>query len=179
LAALLDGQDPEHTGGVVGKVSAEAIKMIKHHEGVRRRAYRCPALLWTVGVGHVIDPSHIAVKYEDRKSLPIPAGWDRILTMDEVDALLAQDLGRFERGVARYCPIATAHQGIFDALVSFSFNVGLGNLQRSGLRMKTNRGEYEDAAEEFMKWTKAAGKVLPGLVKRRKDEQTMYLSGVA
>jgi lysozyme len=81
--------------------------------------------------------------------------------------------------VARLCPAAVNSQGIFDALVSFSFNVGLGNLQRSGLRMKTNRGEFTDAAEEFMKWTKAAGKVLPGLVKRRKDEQALYLSGVA
>ncbi len=161
------------------KVSPAAIKTIKCHEGVRTRPYRCPALLWTVGVGHVIDPKHIAVKYEDRKSLPIPDGWDRTLTMDEVDAILAQDLARFERGVARYCPVAVSNQGIFDSLVSFSFNVGLGNLQRSGLRMKTNRGEYEDAAEEFMKWTKAAGRVLPGLVKRRKDERAMYLSGVA
>jgi lysozyme len=160
------------------KVSAAAIDMIKHHEGVRTKPYRCPALLWTVGVGHVIDPTHAAVKYEERKSLPVPAGWDRALTMGEVDAILAQDLGRFERGVARLCPAAVGHQGIFDALVSFSFNVGLGNLQRSGLRMKTNRGDFEEAAEEFMKWTKAAGKVLPGLVKRRKDERAMYLSGV-
>ena len=62
--------------------------------------------------------------------------------------------------------------------VSFSFNVGLGNLQRSGLRMKTNRREFEDAAEEFMKWTKAGGRVLPGLVKRRQDERALYLSGI-
>ena len=158
------------------KASAAAIKMVKHHEGVRTRPYRCPALLWTVGVGHVIDPSHAAVKYEERRSLPIPAGWDRTLTMDEVDAILAQDLAKFERGVARLCPAALGNQGIFDALVSFSFNVGLGNLQRSGLRMKTNRGDFEEAAEEFMKWTKAAGRVLPGLVKRRKDEQRLYLS---
>lgn len=130
-------------------------------------------------MGHVIDPSHIAVKYEERKNLPIPAGWDRVLGMDEVDAILAQDLGRFERGVARYCPAALNSQGRFDALVSFSFNVGLGNLQRSGLRMKTNRGEFEEAAEEFLKWTKAGGKVLPGLVKRRNDERALYLSGVA
>jgi lysozyme len=160
------------------KVSAAAIEMIKSHEGVRTKPYRCPALLWTVGCGHVIDPIHAAVKYEERKSLQIPDGWDRTLTMGEVDAILAQDLGRFERGVARLCPAAVGHQGIFDALVSFSFNVGLGNLQRSGLRMKTNRGDFEEAAEEFMKWTKAAGKVLPGLVKRRKDERAMYLSGV-
>ena len=161
------------------KVSPAALKMIKHHEGVRVKPYRCPALLWTVGVGHVIDPNHIKVPFEERRNLPIPNGWDRVLSMDEVDAILAQDLNRFERGVARLCPAALNSQGVFDALVSFSFNVGLGNLQRSGLRMKTNRGEFQDAAEEFMKWTKAAGRVLPGLVKRRQDERAMYLSGVA
>jgi len=127
-------------------------------------------------VGHVIDPAHLAVKYEERRNLPIPEGWDRALTMDEVDRILAQDLGRFERGVVRLCPAAVGRQGVFDALVSFAFNVGLGNLQRSTLRMKTNRGEFEEAAEEFMKWTKAGGRVLPGLVKRRLDEQRLYLS---
>jgi lysozyme len=161
------------------KTSPEAIKMIKHHEGVRLKPYRCPALLWTVGVGHVIDPAHTKVPLEERRSLPIPAGWDRVLGMDEVDRILAQDLGRFERGVARLCPAAVNSQGIFDSLVSFSFNVGLGNLQRSSLRMKTNRGEFEAAADEFLKWTKAGGKVLPGLVKRRNDERALYLSGVA
>ena len=161
------------------KVSPAAIQMIKHHEGVRVKPYRCPALLWTVGVGHVIDPSHAAVKYEERKNLPIPAGWDRILSMGEVDTILAQDLGRFERGVLRLCPAASGRQGVFDSLVSFAFNVGLGNLQRSSIRMKTNRGDYEEAADAFLKWTKAAGRVLPGLVKRRQDERAMYLSGVA
>ncbi len=161
------------------KVSAAAIDMIKHHEGVRTKPYRCPALLWTVGCGHVIDPTHAAVKYEERKSLSVPAGWDRALTMDEVDRILSQDLGRFERGVVRLCPAAVGRQGVFDSLVSFAFNVGLGNLQRSSLRMKTNRGEFEEAADEFLKWTKAAGRVLPGLVKRRNDERAMYLAGVA
>ena len=150
--------------------------MIKHHEGVRTKPYRCPALLWTVGVGHVIDPTHATVKYEERRNLPIPEGWDRTLTMDEVDRMLAQDLGRFERGVVRLCPAVVGRQGVFDALVSFAFNVGLGNLQRSGLRMKVNRGDFEEAAEEFKKWTKAGGKVLPGLVKRRNDERVLFLS---
>ena len=160
------------------KASPAAIKMIKRHEGVRVKPYQCPALLWTVGVGHVIDPNHIKVPFEERRNLPIPDGWDRILTRLQVDALLAQDLDRFERGVARLCPAAVNSQGVFDALVSFSFNVGLGNLQRSGLRMKTNRGEYLEAADEFLKWTKAGGKVLAGLVKRRNDERALYLSGV-
>ncbi len=158
------------------KVSAATIDMIKHHEGVRTRPYRCPALLWTVGVGHVIDPAHANIPINERRNLPIPTGWDRILSMGEVDTILAQDLGRFERGVLRLCPAAAGNQGVFDALVSFSFNVGLGNLQRSSLRMKTNRGEFEEAADEFLKWTKAGGKVLPGLVKRRKDERAVYLS---
>lgn len=158
------------------KVSDAAKAMIKHHEGVRMRPYRCPALLWTVGVGHVIDPSHAAVKYEDRKNLPIPDGWDRQLSMGEVDAILAQDLARFERGVARYCPAAVNSQGQFDALVSFAFNVGLGNLQRSSIRMRYNRGDIEGAADAFLMWTKAAGRVLPGLVKRRQDERAMFLA---
>ena len=151
--------------------------MVKHHEGCRTRPYQCPALIWSVGVGHVIDPSHAAVKYEERRTLPIPEGWDRSLSMGEVDAILAQDLARFERGVARLCPSAVNHQGRFDALVSFAFNVGLGNLQRSGLRMKHNRGEFDEAADEFMKWSKAGGKVLKGLVNRRRDEQRLYLRG--
>jgi lysozyme len=158
------------------KVSARLTELVKHHEGVRLRPYRCPALLWSVGVGHVIDPAHIAVKYEERRNLPIPDGWDRSLTMGEVDAILSQDLARFERGVARLCPASTGHQGQFDALVSFAFNVGLGNLQRSSIRMRYNRGDVEGAADAFLMWTKAAGKVLPGLVKRRNDERALFLT---
>jgi len=157
------------------KVSKDAIEGIKKDEGVRLRPYRCPALLWTVGVGHVIDPNHIRVKLDERKGLAIPDGWDRTITMDEVNDILAKDLATFERGVLRLCPEGLT-QGRFDALVSFSFNVGLGNLQRSTIRMKHNRGEFEDAAESFMQWTKAGGKELPGLVKRRKHERALYLS---
>jgi GH24 family phage-related lysozyme (muramidase) len=128
-----------------------------------------------VGVGHVIDPTHIGVKFEERKNLPIPQGWDRSLSMEEVDKILATDLERFERGVERLCPNGLT-QPRFDALVSFAFNVGLGNLQRSTIRMKHNRGDYEGAAESFLAWTKAGGKELRGLVIRRKDEMNLYLS---
>jgi lysozyme len=157
-------------------ISATCLKMIKHHEGVRVKPYRCPALIWTVGVGHVIDQSHIRVPFEERKTLPIPAGWDRTLTMGEVDAILAKDLEGFERGVLRLAPAVGGRQGAFDACVSFSFNVGLGNFQRSTIRMKANRGEWEEAADAFLMWTKAGGKELPGLVKRRKDERALFLS---
>jgi lysozyme len=157
------------------KARKEAIEGIKKDEGVRTKPYRCPALLWTVGVGHVIDPNHIRVKLDERKNIPLPPEWDRVLSMAEVDALLAQDLATFERGVLRLCPSGLT-QGRFDALVSFSFNVGLGNLQRSTIRMKHNRGDFEGAAESFMAWTKAGGKELPGLVKRRKHERALYES---
>ena len=157
------------------KVSKEAIEGIKKDEGVRTKPYRCPALLWTVGVGHVIDPNHIKVKLDERKNIPLPPEWDRVLSMAEVDAILAADLATFERGVLRLCPSGLT-QGRFDALVSFSFNVGLGNLQRSTIRMKHNRGDFEGAAEGFMAWTKAGGKELPGLVKRRKHERALYES---
>ena len=157
------------------KVSKDAIEGIKKDEGVRTKPYRCPALLWTVGVGHVIDPNHIRVKFDERKNIPLPAEWDRVLSMAEVDAILAADLATFERGVLRLCPGGLT-QGRFDALVSFSFNVGLGNLQRSTIRMKHNRGDFEGAAESFMAWTKAGGKELPGLVKRRKHERALYES---
>jgi lysozyme len=153
----------------------KVIEMIKHHEGIRVRPYRCPALLWTVGVGRVIDPNHIKVKLDERKNLPIPDGWDRTLSMAEVDKLLEEDLARFEAGVRRLCPNGLT-AGRFGALTSFAFNVGLGNLQNSTLRMKHNRGEYESAAEEFLKWNKAGGKELKGLTTRRKDERALYLS---
>lgn len=146
-----------------------------HHEGVRSKPYQCPALLWTVGVGHVIDPQHAKVPMADRKQLPIPAGWDRVLSNDEIMDILKKDLNRFEQGVERLIKVPLT-QGQFDALVSFSFNVGLGNLQNSTLRMKVNRGDFEGASEQFLVWTKAGGKVLKGLVTRRTDEQALFLS---
>jgi len=156
-------------------ISPKALKMIAHHEGVRLKPYRCPASLWTIGVGHVIDVNQCSMKVEDRLCMPCPPDWNRTFTMEEVNAILAKDLERFERGVLKYCPSAGSRQGWMDALVSFSFNVGLGTLQRSTLRQRHNRGDYDGAAEEFLKYTKAGGKELKGLVNRRKDERALYL----
>ncbi len=156
-------------------ISKKALEMIKHHEGVRTKPYRCPARLWTIGVGHVIDPNHARVPFEQRGDLPCPPDWNRVFTMEEVDAILAKDLERFVRGVVRFCP-AGLNQGRVDALTSFAFNVGLGTLQRSTLRQKHNRGDFAGAADEFLKYTKAGGKVLKGLVNRRNDERALYVS---
>jgi GH24 family phage-related lysozyme (muramidase) len=97
--------------------------------------------------------------------------WDA----DEIDSLLEKDLLRHSVGVRRLCPAAVDRQ--LDALVSFSYNCGLGSLQSSTLRMKFNRGDYSGAADEFLKWNKAGGKVLRGLERRREAERALFLSG--
>jgi lysozyme len=157
-------------------ISDKALKMIAHHEGIRLKPYRCDAALWTIGVGHVIDANQCKMTMADRLCMPCPSDWNRTFTINEVNALLAKDLERFERGVLKYCPNAGSKQSWIDSLVSFSFNVGLGTLQRSTLRQKHNRGDYQGAADEFLKYTKAGGKVLKGLVNRRNDERAVYLT---
>jgi lysozyme len=156
-------------------VSSKALEVIRHHEGVRQKPYRCPAKLWTVGVGHVLYPEQGKLKLEDRDSVPLKIEDFRVFSMDEVNAILKSDLARFERGVAQYCPVALT-QGQFDALVSFSFNVGLGTLQRSTLRQKVLRGDMAGAAEELLKYCMAGGKILKGLQNRRIDERAMFLA---
>jgi len=156
------------------KISARGIQLIKHWEGVRYRPYICSARLHTVGVGHVLYPDQGRLPLDQRDAFPLKAEDNRTFSMGEVDGILSADLQRFEVGVAKLFPMVLA-QGQFDALVSFAFNLGLGGLQRSTLRQKVLRGEVE-AADEFLKFTRGGGKILPGLVKRRNDERALFLS---
>jgi lysozyme len=156
-------------------VSAKTIEMIKHHEGVRFKPYQCPAKLWTIGVGHVLYPNQGKMPIDQRGAYALHPEDNRAFSKDEVDAILRADLDRFERGVERFCP-APLTQGMFDGLVSFSFNVGLGTLQRSTLRQKVLRLDKEGAAEELLKYCMAGGKVLKGLQNRRIDERRLFLS---
>jgi lysozyme len=86
------------------------------------------------------------------------------------------DINSFERGVLRLSPNLASHQNKFDAVVSFAYNAGLGNYQRSTIRMKVNRGEWDDAAHAFLMWTKAGGKEVKGLVRRRQAEKALFLN---
>ena len=156
-------------------VSAKATEMIKHHEGVRFKPYQCPAKLWTIGVGHVLYPDQGKIPIDQRGGYQLRQEDNRQFSKEEVDAILRDDLQRFERGVHTYCPVNLT-QGMFDGLVSFSFNVGLGTLQRSTLRQKLLRGDKEGAAEELLKYCMAGGKILKGLQKRRIDERALFLS---
>jgi lysozyme len=163
-------------------ISDKALKMITHHEGLRQKPYLCAAHMWTIGVGHVLYPEQFklpVVAKEGytgmlRKDYPLKPEDNRVWSMEEINDILRKDLTSFERGVVKFCPVPLT-QGMLDGLVSFSFNVGLGTLQRSTLRQKLNRGDKEGAADEFLKYTIAGGKVLKGLVNRRNDERAIFL----
>ena len=157
-------------------------------EGFKNRPYLCPAHIWTIGYGHVLYQEQIRLpmvrppgKTKDdipriRSEYPLKPEDNRVWSKEEIDELFRADVGDFERGVLRLVPGVAGRQGSFDALVSFAFNAGLGNLQRSQIRIRANRGDWDGAAEAFKQWTKGGGKVLPGLVKRRDAEIALFLS---
>ena len=166
------------------KLSHAGAELMHRYEGCRNRPYLCPAHIWTIGYGHVLYQQQIRlpmVKKEGesvqiRKEFPLAEGDNRVWSKEEINQLFATDVATFERGVLRLVPAVAGKQGAFDALVSFAFNAGLGNLQRSQIRMRANRGDWQGAGEALMDWTKGGGKVLPGLVKRREAERAMLLS---
>lgn len=166
------------------KLSETGANLMHQYEGYRTKPYLCPAHIWTIGYGHVLYQDQIRLPVVRvngytgliRKEYVLKPEDNRVWTKEEIEKLFADDIASFERGVLRLAPTVFGRQGAFDACVSFSFNAGLGNFQRSTIRMKTNRREWEDAAEAFMAWTKGGGKELPGLVKRRKAEKALFLS---
>lgn len=150
--------------------------IIKAFEGCHNTPYLCPAKLWTIGYGHVLYPEQAKLKADERPAYPLKPEHNRVWDADEIDALLEADLQRFSDGVLRLCPAVADNDRHLSALVSFAFNVGLGNLQSSTLRMKYNRGDFDGAADEFLKWDKSGGKVLAGLTRRRIAERFLFLS---
>lgn len=141
-------------------IGPKGLALIKRSEGLRLKAYRCPADVPTIGYGST--GPHVRM--------------GMTITEDEAERLLREDLERFERGVVEMAGEMTPGQ--FSALVSFAFNLGLGALKKSTLLRKHLAGDYAGAAGEFGKWTLAGGKRLPGLVTRRADEAALY-RGVA
>ena len=144
-------------------VSKAGIALIKHHEGVRSRPYRCPANLWTVGVGHLIGNGKL-----------LPDSYNRTFSQEEIDGILKSDLRRFELGVSKMLPNVLLRQHEFDALVSFCFNLGLGCFQRSTLRQALLRGDKTQAMASLVKYCRAGGKILRGLQIRRLDEKALF-----
>lgn len=143
------------------KISSAGVKHIKLFEGERLTAYRCPAGVWTIGVGHTSAAGEPTV-VEGMK-----------ITANESAAILYRDLVEFEIGVDRLVTVPLK-QNQFDVLVSFAFNCGLGALAKSTLLKKLNSGNYDSVPAELMKWTRAGGSEVSGLVRRRRAEAKMW-----
>ena len=140
------------------KTSNKGIDLIKKHEGFRAKAYKCPAGKWTIGYGHTLN-----VKSTD------------VISLDEAEYFLKKDVEFAENEVNRHN--LNINQNQFDALVSFVFNLGVGNFTRSTLLRKIKSNPNDPTIrEEFEKWIYADGKVLNGLVRRRKDEADLYFT---
>jgi lysozyme len=138
-----------------------AVALIKRYEGFSPKVYICPAGYPTIGYGHVVLEGET-----------YPFG----LSKESATELLKKDLRKAELSVRRLIS-APLTDGQYGALVSFTFNLGGGALQRSTLRAKVNRMEYDSAANEFGKWVFAGGRKLTGLVKRRTEEAAMFAAG--
>lgn len=141
------------------RISQKGLNLIKEFEGLELKAYKDSVGVVTIGYGST--GPHVSM--------------GMTITADQAEALLKNDVNRFEKGVMDLVT-APITQNQFDALVSFSFNLGLGNLKASTLLRKLNSLDYVGAANEFPRWNKAGGKVLAGLTRRREAEKKLFLS---
>lgn len=149
------------------KTSQKGIELIKKFEGCKLTAYRDSVGVWTIGFGHTKD-----VKA------------DMVITAEQAEQFLKDDVVYFENGVNKLLKtLKTAvTQNQFDALISFAFNLGLGNLRKSTLAKKlyvmqqNDRDSVQDVADEFPRWNKAGGQVLTGLTNRRNAERALFLT---
>ena len=166
------------------KISEKGEHLMHFFEGYRNKPYLCPANIWTIGFGRVLYQEQIRlpmVRKEGytgliRSDYQLKGEDNRVWSKEELVDLFKVDINSFERGVLRLSPNLVSHQSKFDAVVSFAYNAGLGNYQRSTIRMKINREDWNGAAEAFMSWVRAGGKEVSGLVKRRKAEVALFLS---
>ena len=134
---------------------------IKDHEGLRLTAYQDGGGVWTIGYGHTGS--------DVREGLTIP--------LSEAERLLTRDL-RTAEGYVNGAVKVKLTQNQFDALVSFVYNIGGDAFEKSTLLRLLNAGEYEGAANQFLRWNKDNGKVIDGLTNRRRKERDLFLRGM-
>lgn len=138
------------------KIGNKGLGLIKEFEGLYLRKYKCPAGYWTIGYGHLW--------YKGDKEE---------ITEEEAEIFLVQDLADAEWAVNKYVTVPIT-QNQFDALVSFTMNLGSGSLKSSTLLRLLNAGDYAEAADQFTRWIYGGGEELPGLVRRRKEEKKLF-----
>ena len=141
------------------QTSESGLDLIRKYEGLQLAAFVCPGGKLTIGYGHT--------------GADVTTG--KKIDAEEANALLRKDVQRFEKSVNELVMVPIS-QGMFDALISFSFNLGAGSLKSSTLLKKLNADDREGAADEFLKWNKAKGKVLAGLTARRESERELFLA---
>ena len=138
------------------KISLEGLALIKRFEGCRLESYKCSANVLTIGYGHTSG-----VKETDT------------ITQDEADKLLQEDVEQFEKYVDDNVTVELG-QSQFDALVAWTFNLGVGNLRESTMLKKLNSEDYASVPSEMKRWNKAGGKTLDGLIRRREAESLLF-----
>jgi len=144
------------------RCNEDGLRIIRAFEGFYPGPYICPAGVWTIGYGATRDRFGRPVS---RETPPVDH--------ETADAMLERDVRDSEIAVARLLPVPlTGNQ--FSALVSFTFNLGSGSLQRSTMRQKILRGDHDEVPAELAKWVRGGGRVLPGLVRRRRAEGVLY-----
>lgn len=145
------------------QTSDKGIALIKEFEGCKLTAYQDSVGVWTIGYGWT----------QPVDGKPIRAGMT--IKQETAERLLKTGLVSYEIAVSRLVKVSLT-QGQFDALVSFTYNLGARSLSTSTLLRKLNAGDYAGAADEFLRWNKAGGKVLNGLTRRREAERALFLS---
>ncbi|NTU68912.1 MAG: lysozyme [Chlorobiaceae bacterium] len=144
------------------KISNQGLDLIKRFEGLRLKPYRCPANIPTIGYG--------STRYEDGSKVKMT---DQPITCERAEALLLGTLGSYEKAVNEMVAVPL-EQHQFDALVSFAYNLGAAALKKSTLMKLLNDGDYSGAMGQFMRWTRAGGRVMAGLEARREAEQELF-----
>lgn len=140
------------------KASVDAYELIKQFEGLRLEAYLCPAGIWTIGYGHTSDVSP-----------------NSFITIQEADEYLHRDVAAIEMQLNKLN--LSLRQCQWDAIVSFVFNIGIGNFKASTLLAKIRINPDDNSIiDEFLRWVYANGKVMRGLQKRRLTEMKLYFS---
>ena len=138
------------------KTSLEGINLIKHFEGCELEAYKCPAGVWTIGFGHIKG-----VQEGD------------VITEADAHNMLVEELDEYE-GYINDMISVELNQNQYDAMVSWVYNLGGGNLKASTLLKVLNQGEFDGVPAQIMRWNKAGGKVLEGLTRRRQAEADLF-----
>ena len=159
--ALLDSLGVPMGGAATRTVGKAGLDLIKSFEGLELKAYPDPATggePWTVGDGHTGPAARPGL----------------VWTQAQANNALADDVSRFADGVSKLIGAAPTTGNQFDAMVSLAYNIGLGNFKESTLLRLHKEGDYAGAAGQFIRWNKAAGKIMAGLTRRREAEAALY-----